>query len=668
MAITDMQKVHMALHKSISDELVDKLQRLGCCQFIAMDQEKMDEKSSAPLRAKLRKVDELLGDVRFVSRFLEPYATEKGSAISRAMGGMPSCSLAELEALSSEEKFSAILDDVRSLEKRLSNARAGMSRVRGLISQVQPLSGIPFDLELYNRGTERIQGSLLMLQKTQTDALKSAASSRLGGMVDVFTLPVGEKETVQTVSLLYPKELAAEVQELLAGYQVTRIDVPSQLRRAASEELSALTEELDELIASESSVVNSINEVANDYFKTSQYCSDFWGIQKSKLDSMITGEQTDQIMLISLWIPKNRTDLLRACVAGYEALSDVAISDPGEDDNPPVLLCNSGIASPLEPLTTMYGSPTYGTFDPTTIMAPFFYLFFGMCFGDAGYGLLLSSLLMFIMVKKNVTGTLQKFFKILIIGNLAAVAFGAVTFSWFGDSITNFPFLGFLKPLQSVQILDPMNDPMTMLYISLALGFIQIMVGLVIAMMGNLKSGDTFAAFADQGGWMIFLIGLVMVGLSSAGTIPVSTNISAVIASAGALILVATQGRSKEGIGGKLFSGILSLYNVTGYLGDVLSYSRLLALGLGSAAVGMVINLLAKLVAGAPYVGIIFAALIFVLGHLFSIAVNILGAFIHSLRLQYVEFFGKFYDSNGEEFRPLAFSTQYVKISEATEH
>jgi V/A-type H+-transporting ATPase subunit I len=142
-----------------------------------------------------------------------------------------------------------------------------------------------------------------------------------------------------------------------------------------------------------------------------------------------------------------------------------------------------------------------------------------------------------------------------------------------------------------------------------------------------------------------------------------SAGVFKATAGAGALILVATQGRSKKNIFGKLFSGVMSLYNVTGYLGDLLSYSRLLALGLGSAAVGAVVNLLANLVSGIPYVGIILAMLIFLLGHTFGIAVNVLGAFVHSLRLQYVEFFGKFYSAAGVEFAPLSVSTQYVRIS-----
>jgi V/A-type H+-transporting ATPase subunit I len=189
------------------------------------------------------------------------------------------------------------------------------------------------------------------------------------------------------------------------------------------------------------------------------------------------------------------------------------------------------------------------------------------------------------------------------------------------------------------------------------------MVGLLIAMRENLRKGDKMAAFADQGGWMIFLCGLVMIGLSSSGVIGLPTRASAAIAGAGALILVATQGRTKESFAGRLFSGVMSLYNVTSYLGDLLSYSRLLALGLGSAAVGMVINLLANLVASSiPGLGIVLGILIFVLGHLFGIAVNILGAFIHSLRLQYVEFFSKFHEASGEEFVPLALRTQYVKL------
>ena len=172
-------------------------------------------------------------------------------------------------------------------------------------------------------------------------------------------------------------------------------------------------------------------------------------------------------------------------------------------------------------------------------------------------------------------------------------------------------------------------------------------------------------AFADKGGWILFLVGLVLLGGTSSGVLPSSlSGFSKVVAAAGALVLVATQGRGKPTLFGRLLSGVLSLYNVTAYLGDTLSYSRLLALGLSSAAIGMIVNLLCTLVVGVPYVGIPLAILIFVGGHIFSIAVNILGAFIHSLRLQYVEFFSKFYEANGRPFAPFRCETQFVRLAE----
>ena len=210
-----------------------------------------------------------------------------------------------------------------------------------------------------------------------------------------------------------------------------------------------------------------------------------------------------------------------------------------------------------------------------------------------------------------------------------------------------------------------MNDPMTLLGISLLLGMIQIFTGIIMAMRELWKKGDKMGALADQGGWLVFLSGLVLVGLTGGGMLPAAMQgFSKVVAAVGALILILTQGRTRPSFAGKVFSGVFSLYNVTGYLGDVLSYSRLLALGLGSAAVGMVINLLAVLVSGVPYVGLLLGVLVFVFGHLFSMAINLLGAFVHSLRLQYVEFFGKFYDTSGEDFVPLRRATQYVRISD----
>lgn len=666
MAIAEMQRVRMAAHKSISDELVDKLQKLGCCQFIPQSHEQAEERSLIPLRARLRKVDELLGEARFITRLLDPFATQKGGGMAKALGDLPRHSMKELADLASEERFSAVSQRMRELERKLADARASMSRAAGLKAQLAPLAALPYSLDFYSKGTDHTQGMLLSLPTTQEEAFRDEAAKALGEKGEVFALPVGEKEAARVISVIYEKSAAETLQQVQAKYQAARIDVPSQLNRSAAEELALLDGEFATFQEMEREAVAEISADANEIYRKCQFCTDFWSIHKAKLESLISGDQTDQIVLLDFWIPKSCLAAFQKATVPFADLVEVAYVDPGEDEMPPTILKNPKWAHAMEALTDMYGTPTYGGIDPTTIITPFFYLFFGMCFGDAGYGLLISSLLIAILLKKRVTGTLRKFMIIIVVGNLVALVYGAMTFSWFGDSIDAFPFLKPLQGLKSLQVLDPMNDPMTLLGISLALGFFQVMVGLFIAMTENLRKGDKLSAFADQGGWIIFLCGLVLVGLSAAGTIDLPTGVSGAIAGAGALILVATQGRQKEGIFGKLFSGVLSLYNVTGYLGDVLSYSRLLALGLGSAAVGMVINLLCNLVSGSA-VGVVLAVVIFVVGHLFSIAVNMLGAFVHALRLQYVEFFGKFYEASGEEFSPLSLSTQYVELTDGGE-
>lgn len=666
MALAEMSKARIAVHRSVADELVEKLQALGCCEFTGESTGAIDSAAMFHLRARQRHIDELLSDVRFTVRLLEPLEVNRGSALARMLGDVPVIGFSELAAKADEDKFRAFVADLREKERKATETRAEISRLKGLLAQSLLLNSIKYPLEFFTAGTEMVGGAVYTLPRSFADGFAAKLTSDLGEFVEFQRLPESDKDTVSTFAVLFRKTDLEKVQAVTSEFSAGRLDVPKDFELTAEEEQKRLTAEIERAEEEETLLCADISSKADEGLEMARYFGDYWSILRDRIESMISGIPTDDVFIWSFWMPKEFCSAVEKTIKPYEELTEFSLVSPDEGELAPTLLKNPGWSSSMEPLTLMYGTPTYGGVDPTSLMAPFFFLFLGMCFGDAGYGLVLSGVFGYFIVRHSLPATLRKFFIMLTIGMVFSVIVGALTGSWFGDSITAFPFLSSLVPLKdAVQFLDPMNDPMTLLTISLGLGFVQVIFGLLIAFKNSWKHGEYVEALADNGGWIIFLSGLLLTGLAASGKLagPISGT-AKYIAAAGALILIATQGRTKTNIAGKLFSGVLSLYNVTGYLGDVLSYSRLLALGLGSAAVGMVINLLANLVAGTPYVGIPLAVLIFVVGHLFSIAVNLLGAFIHSLRLQYVEFFGKFYDANGKDFTPLRNVTSFARLSE----
>ncbi len=666
MALAEMCKARIAVHKSVADDLAASLQSLGCCEFSGKTGEPARHTGAAePLREKKRRIDEQIGDAKFVIRLLEPYETKEGG-LERMLSGAPSVSFGELAAKIDGQKFAELTSSLREIEKSLTETRAEISRLKGLMSQAVLLEKIKYPLEFFTAGTETVSGAIYSVSKDTAADLREKITAELADMADIQEILGADKDPETVFAVLYRKCDSERLQAALANSGATRVEVPKDFILTSSEEKAKLSAGIASFEKKERELSDRLAEHADAGLAAARDHSDYWNIVSRRLNAMESGEPTEEVLIWELWVPKSEIDRVKTAVSKYEKFTEFAEVEPETGEVPPTFLHNPSWSSCLEPLTVMYGTPTYGKVDPTTHMAPFFFLFMGICLGDAGYGLIVAALLGYFLVRYQLQPTLRKFFVMMVVGMLVAVAFGAITTSWFGDALTAFPFLAGVEHVASkIRLLNPMGDPITMLLISLALGFVQLMYGLLLAFYQNWKAGDKLAACADQGGWILFLCGLVLFGCSTGGAVAPSLALPGkIVAIAGAAILVATQGREKKNLFGKLFSGVMSLYNVTGYLGDVLSYSRLLALGLGSAAVGMVINLLAGLVSGVPYVGIVLAVLLFVLGHLFSIAVNILGAFIHPLRLQYVEFFGKFYEATGRNFEPLCNAAQYSSITE----
>ncbi len=368
---------------------------------------------------------------------------------------------------------------------------------------------------------------------------------------------------------------------------------------------------------------------------------------------------TDKTFLLTAWVPVDRKADLQATLEKLDCYCEFEPSAPGEQY--PIKLKNNKLAEPFEVVTEMYSLPAPDSVDPNPFMALFYFIFFGMMLSDAGYGLLLVIGGIFGLKKMDLSPFARKFFTLILYGGISTVIWGALYGSWFGDLIPRVAETFFNTTVVIPMVFDPLNDPITILIMSFALGVIHLFTGMALKAYLLIKQGKPWDAVFDVFFWYGLLIGLGMLMLPGmAGTV------GQYLAIASAVGLILTQGRDKKNIFLRFGSGVLSLYGITGYFSDVLSYSRILALGLATGVIANVVNTMGTL-PGGNIVGAIVFVIVFVFGHALNIGINALGTYVHDSRLQYVEFFGKFYESGGKPFSPLRANTKYVYVTDEEE-
>jgi len=394
------------------------------------------------------------------------------------------------------------------------------------------------------------------------------------------------------------------------------------------------------------------------------FLSDYFLMRKDKYEALGRLFFSRKTFILNGYIPeRNVKGLEEALLSKFDV--SVTFRDTEDSDDVPVLLKNSAFVSPVEDIVQSYSLPSKYDLDPNPAMAFFYYLFFGMMLSDAGYGVLMViatlAILRFLKPEGSMKTNMQKF----CLCGISTVFWGALFGSWFGNVVyvVSTTFFGQNISLAPIWF-DPVTDPLKLLILSLILGFIHIMVGLILRFYNMWKHGEKLDALFDIGLWWVVFVGLGAVISSMVLTvnIPLQT-IGLWIAAFGALGLVLTQGRSSKSIPGKILGGIASLYSITGYFSDILSYSRLMALGLVTGIIGTVINTIGSISGGGVFGAIVFI-LVFVFGHTINIGINVLGAYVHVNRLQYVEFFSKFYEGGGKAFKPFGINTKSYKFKE----
>jgi len=369
-------------------------------------------------------------------------------------------------------------------------------------------------------------------------------------------------------------------------------------------------------------------------------------LRREEAKSRLVG--TDKVFLLEGWLPADRCAALEKALEPFTCA--IETREPTEDEYPqvPVQLKNNKLTRPLNMVTEMYSLPAYGTLDPNPLMAPFFILFYGIMMADMGYGLLMMIASVIISKKYRPKGTSGELFSLLGLCGISTFIMGALTGGFFGDFLTQLvaivsPGTVFALP----KLFDPLDDLTMILIGSMALGMVQIVTGMAISLIEKCKRKKFLDAFFEEITWWIVFIGIALLALGKG---------AAVLYVGCALMLL---GPIVQGKGwGKLTGVFGSLYNhVTGYFGDILSYTRLMALMLAGSVIAQVFNMLAAMPGN-----VIAFIIISMLGNAMNFGLNLLGCYVHDLRLQCLEFFNKFYVDGGKPFRPMTLDTEYVDL------
>lgn len=549
-------------------------------------------------------------------------------------------------------KTERLVDDAFYAYKAITDGRSEINRLRGQILGLQPWLSLDIPLDMQETeyaciflGTISTKIDLAGMEEAMAEQAKSA-----------IVLQISEDKQQRYDAVICLKEEREQALDVLHSYHFMPVNLADH--GTATEATHSYEKQIQEIEKNIAEQEKALVALAPNR-KEIEYLYDSLVMHRDRVKIVGHMLTTDTVFYFDGWMPKRAQGEIEELLRRYEFYYD--IEEAAEDEEPPVLLDNPGLIDPFEAVTSMYSLPGKGDIDPTALLAPFYFIFFGMMLSDAAYGLILTALCAFVLKKYRPDGMMHQMFKLFMICGISTFAWGALFGGWFGNffSVAAETLFGKTVSIDPLWF-DPLENPMKLLIFSLILGAIHLFVGMGVQAYMLIRDGQAIDALCDIGLWYLLLIGLVLFGVGDM-VAPLLTKVGGVMSVVGAGGILLTGGRKKKGIIGKITGGLGSLYGITSYLSDILSYSRLLALGLATGVVAQVINTLGSL-AGGGLVGAILLTVALVFGTIFNLAINVLGAFVHSCRLQYVEFFGKFYTGGGRPFEPFERKTKYIKI------
>lgn len=643
MAIVNMKKMYLLGLRKEQDIILKSLQKSESADIINIvsdgegEEKNKDNIQNTKSIKELTNLDSRLEQLNFGIRTLKPYIEERNILVE----GKPKIDKKYIQKLLAQEI--EIFQDIQSLYKlseRQSKLKAEETKIYNQLEQLKPWENLDIPLEKLGHTEKTYFTTATISRRIIKDFIEKLKQEQTLSQVeiinkkqdDVFILVVYHESHKEIVEEVF-REFAVNINEF-SGLEGKTKDIISEFKK----KISDINSELKENKESVKKYIDRNMEFEILY--------DYYSVERDRKQALLKMGGTAKTFALEAWVPENRMEFVQKGISKLTDSVYINFEEPAEDENFPVLLSNHKLVEPFEAITDLFSLPNPHEIDPNVYMAPFYFVFFGMMLSDAGYGIVLSIATYIAMKKLHLSGLGKKMTELMFLSGISTVVWGAIFGGWFGDIFG-------IPPLW----IDPLDDPMAVLTVSFIMGIIQIYTGIILKGYKNVRAGHTADAFMDQGLWLVFLTGLIMFAF------PQLNNVAKYVSIFGVVGLILTQGRDKKNIIARLISGVLSLYDVTGYLSDVLSYSRLLALGISTGVIALVINTMARLI-GGNFIGMIFMVLLLIVGHLFNILINVLGAYVHSSRLQYVEFFGEFYEGGGKAFKPLKVNTNFVDLED----
>ena len=669
MAIVQMQRINICALKKNRKAILERLQELGAMEIdIQLEDDNLGEKqdvasSRALFERRAQTADQALA-------ILNIYVPEKKGMLD-SLAGKP---LVEKElfekAAENQDQYMETASRIVTLDKQIAESKAAVLKVQNQVEALAPWLSLTVPVSY--TGTQKTAVLIGTMPNPQDQ--QSILNLLAGAVPDVEAVDV---ELISTdkdftyLAVICMKQDAGKVEEVLrtGGFSKPSSPVqkiPEEYKKDLEAEIAKAQEQVKQLESelAECAVSRQDLELISDYYRTRA--------EKYRILGEIP--QTASTFAISGYVPAAKADaIVKELSEHYGAAAET--EGIKEEEEPPVLLHNNRFSESVEGVLASFGLPAKGEIDPTFFTSIFYVFLFGLMLSDAAYGLIVSLacgivLLKFPRMETNLRKSVQLFFWC----GLSTLFWGVLFGGYFGDAldVISETFFGHKISIPALWFV-PLNEPMRMLLYSMLFGVIHLFTGLALKGYMYIRDHKYMDFVCDVIFWYMLLLGLIGLLIPSsmfagiAGkqiVFPAALNAAAKwSAILGAVGIVLFSGRSSKNPALRIALGAYDLYNITGWLSDVLSYSRLLALGLATGVIASVVNQMGSM-GGKSIGGVILFIIVFVIGHVFNMAINLLGAYVHTCRLQYVEFFGKFYEGGGKPFEPFKLKTKYVDLKE----